>query len=177
MKIGCRKMHLPDFLKEDWMKKTEIRLSKKEEIPVLKEIIVEAYTPIEPILGRKPRGMLETEEKIQERVENNTIYSVLYEGKLIGTFTIKENTNFGLMEVQKIAIREEMQNKGFGSYIVESAEHLIRLMEKKKIIVETYEDHKQLVDFYLHRDYKVIHKRMRKCNVVIVMEKNLWRED
>ncbi len=170
-------MHLPDFLKEEWMKKTEIRLSKKEEIPIIKEIIVEAYTPIEPILGRKPRGMLETEEKVQERVENNTVYSVLYEGKLIGTFTIKENTNFGLMEVQKIAIRENMQNKGFGSFIVESAEHLIRLMEKKKIIVETYEDHKQLVDFYLHRGYKVFHKRMRKGNVVLVMEKNLWRED
>ena len=170
-------MHLPDFLKEEWMKKTEIRLSKKEEIPILKEIIVEAYTPIEPILGRKPRGMLETEEKVQERVENNTVYSVLYEGKLIGTFTIKENTNFGLMEVQKIAIREEMQNKGLGSFIVESVEHLIRLMEKKKIIVETYEDHMQLVDFYLHRGYKIFHKRMRKGNVVLVMEKNLWRED
>ncbi len=170
-------MHLPDFLKEEWMKKTEIRLSKKEEIPVLKEIIVEAYTPIEPILGRKPRGMLETEEKIQERVENKTVYSVLYEGKLIGTFTIKENSNFGLMEAQKIAIRDNMQNKGFGSFIMESVEHLIRLMEKKKIIVETYEDHKQLVDFYLHRGYKTFHKRKRKGNVVLVMEKNLWRED
>jgi len=170
-------MHLPDFLKEEWMKKTEIRLSKKEEIPVLKEIIVEAYTPIEPILGRKPRGMLETEEKIQERVENKTVYSVLYEGKLIGTFTIKENSNFGLMEAQKLAIRDDMQNKGFGSFIMESVEHLIRLMEKKKIIVETYEDHKQLVDFYLHRGYKIFHKRMRKGNVVLVMEKNLWRED
>ena len=91
-------MHLPDFLKEEWMKKTEIRHSKKEEIPILKEIIVKAYTPIEPILGRKPRGMLETEEKIQERIENKTVYSVLYEGQLIGTFTIKENSNFGLME-------------------------------------------------------------------------------
>lgn len=170
-------MHLPDFLKEEWMKKTEIRHSKKEEIPILKELIVEAYTPIEPLLGRKPRGMLETEEKVQERVENKTVYSVLFEGKLIGTFTIKENSNFGLMEVQKIAIREDMQNKGFGSFIVESAEHLIRLMEKKKIIVETYEDHKQLVEFYLHRGYKVFHKRMRKGNIVLVMEKNLWRED
>lgn len=170
-------MHLPDFLKEEWMKKTEIRHSKKEEIPILKELIVEAYTPIEPLLGRKPRGMLETEEKVQERVENKTVYSVLFEGKLIGTFTIKENSNFGLMEVQKIAIREDMQNKGFGSFIVESAEHLIRLMEKKKIIVETYEDHKQLVEFYLHRGYKVFHKRMRKGNIVLLMEKNLWRED
>ncbi len=170
-------MHLPDFLKEEWMKKTEIRHSKKEEIPILKEIIVKAYTPIEPILGRKPRGMLETEEKIQERIENKTVYSVLYEGQLIGTFTIKENSNFGLMEAQKIAIRKDMQNKGFGSFIMETAEHLIRLMEKKKIIVETYEDHKQLVDFYLHRGYKIFHKRMRKGNVVLVMEKNLWRED
>lgn len=170
-------MHLPDFLKEDWMKKTEIRFSTEEEIPVLKKIIVEAYTPIEPILGRKPRGMLETEEKILERVENQTVYSVLYEEELIGTFTIKENTNFGLMEVQKIAIRGDMQNRGFGSFIMETAEHLIRLMEKKKIIVETYEDHKQLVDFYLHRGYKVFHKRLRKGNIVLVMEKNLWRED
>jgi len=170
-------MHLPDFLKEEWMKKTEIRHSIQEEIPILKEIIVEAYTPIEPILGRKPRGMLETEEKILERVENKTVYSVLYEGKLIGTFTIKENTNFGLMEVQKVAIKEDMQNKGFGSFIMETAEHLIRLMEKKKVIVETYEDHKQLVEFYLHQGYKVFHKRMRKGNIVLVMEKNLWRED
>jgi N-acetylglutamate synthase-like GNAT family acetyltransferase len=170
-------MHLPDFLKEDWMKKTEIRHSIQEEIPVLKKIIVEAYTPIEPILGRKPRGMLETEEKILERVENQTVYSVLYEEELIGTFTIKENTNFGLMEVQKIAIRGDMQNRGFGSFIMETADHLIRLMEKKEIIVETYEDHKQLVDFYLHRGYKVFHKRLRKGNIVLVMEKNLWRED
>jgi N-acetylglutamate synthase-like GNAT family acetyltransferase len=170
-------MHLPDFLKEEWMKKTEIRHSTREEIPVLKKIIVEAYTPIEPLLARKTRGMLATEEKILERLENKTVYSVLYEGKLFGTFTIKENTNFGLMEVQKIAIKVDIQNKGFGSYIMESAEHIVRLMEKKKIIAETYEDHKQLVDFYLHRGYKVFHKRMRKGNVVLVMEKNLWRED
>ena len=170
-------MHLPDFLKEDWMKKTEIRLSKREEIPALKEIIVEAYTPIEPILGRKPRGMLETEEKLLERVENQTVYSVLFEKELIGTFTIKENTNFGLMEVQKVAIKSEIQNRGFGSFIMETAEHLVRLMEKKKVIVETYADHKQLVDFYFHRGYKVFHERMRKGNIVFVMEKNLWRED
>ena len=81
------------------------------------------------------------------------------------------------MEVQKIAIKGDMQNRGFGSFIMESAEHIIRLMEKKKIIVETYEDHKQLVDFYLHRGYKIFHQRMRKGNVVLVMEKNLWRED
>ena len=177
MKIGCKKMHLPDFLKEEWMKKTEIRYSKAEEIPILRKIIVEAYSPIEPILGRKPRGMLETEEKLAERVKKNTVYSVLFEGNLIGTFTIEENTNFGLMEVQKVAIKEDIQNKGIGSFIMESAEHLIRLMEKKKVIVETYEDHKKLVDFYLHRGYKIIHKRMRKGNIVIVMEKNLWRED
>jgi len=170
-------MHLPDFLKEEWMKKTEIRHSVLDEVSKIKDIIVEAYTPIEPILGRKPRGMLETEEKILERIKNQTIYSVLYEGELVGTFTIKENTNFGLIEVQKVAVRADMQNKGFGSYIMESAEHLVRLMEEKKVIVETYADHKLLVNFYLKRGYKVFHERMRMGNIVYVMEKNLWRED
>ncbi len=170
-------MHLPDFLKEEWMKKTEIRFSTIDEVSKIKEIIIEAYSPIEPILGRKPRGMLETEEKILERIKNQTIYSVLYDGELIGTFTIEENTDFGLMEVQKVAIRKDMQNRGFGSYIMESTEHLIRLMEKKKVMVETYADHKRLVDFYLHRGYKIIHERMSKGNIVYIMEKKLWRED
>lgn len=170
-------MHLPDFLKEDWMKKTEIRHSKEEEIPILLDIIITAYSPIESILGRKPRGMLETAEKIKERIGNKTVYSVLYEEELIGTFTIKRNTKFNLMEVQKVAIRPNMQNHGFGSYIMETAEHLVRLMEERKVIIQTYEDHKQLVDFYIHRGYKTIEKMERKGNVVLTMEKNLWRED
>ncbi|MHA1220684.1 MAG: hypothetical protein ACTSQB_03015, partial [Candidatus Heimdallarchaeota archaeon] len=71
-------MHLEDFLKEDWMKKTDIRLSNLDEVSVIKKLIVEAYTPIEAILGRKPRGMKETGEKVKERIANKTIYSVLY---------------------------------------------------------------------------------------------------
>ena len=51
---------------------------------------------------------------------------------------------------------------------------LAKKLNKKKIIAETYEDHKQLVDFYLHRGYKVFHKRLRKGNIVLIMEKNLW---
>ncbi|HUU78961.1 MAG TPA: GNAT family N-acetyltransferase [candidate division Zixibacteria bacterium] len=170
-------MHLPDFLKEDWMKKTDIRLSTDDEIASLLEIIITAYTPIEFILGRKPRGMLETSEKIKERIDNGTIYSILFEGELIGTFTIKRNEKYNLMEVQKVAVKQKMQNKGFGSFIMETAEHLVRLMEERKIIIETYEDHKQLVDFYLHRGYKTIDQKERKGNIVLTMEKKLWRED
>ncbi|MHA1212040.1 MAG: GNAT family N-acetyltransferase [Candidatus Heimdallarchaeota archaeon] len=170
-------MHLEDFLKEDWMKKTDIRLSNLDEVSVIKKLIVDAYTPIEAILGRKPRGMKETEEKVKERIANKTIYSVLYEGKLIGTFTLKYNEKYELMEVQKIAITTEMQNKGFGSYIMESTEHLVREMDHKKIMIQTYEDHKLLVDFYLHRGYKTFHQTDRWGNIVLMMEKKLWRED
>ena len=170
-------MHLEDWMKEDWMKKTEIRLAKREEVTTIKELIVLAYTPIEPILGRKPRGMLETEEKVIERIDKKTVYSVLFEDKLMGTFTIKHNERYDLMEVQKIAIEPDMQNKGFGSYIMESTEHLVRGMDQRKIMIQTYEDHKQLVDFYLHRVYKTFDTRDRKGNVVLMMEKKLWRED
>lgn len=159
------------------MKKIEIRHSTIEEVLHLKEIIVEAYSPIESILGRKPRGMNETEEKVLERVRNKTIYSVLYEDKLIGTFTISRSSRDDLMEVQKVAIKKEMQNKGIGSYIMESAEHLVRLMEEKRVVIQTYKDHKQLVDFYLHRGYEVKDQMLRKGNIVLIMEKNLWRED
>ncbi|HUT81459.1 MAG TPA: GNAT family N-acetyltransferase [Candidatus Bathyarchaeia archaeon] len=170
-------MNLPEFLKKDWMKKVDIRLSVEEEAPRLTQIIVEAYTPIEPILGRKPRGMLETEEKVLERIAEKAIYSVLFDNELVGTFTIKRSKEWKYMEVQKVAIKAEMQNKGLGSYLMESAEHLIRLMEEKKVIIQTYADHKQLVDFYLHRGYKVIDQMERKGNIVCIMEKKLWRED
>ncbi len=170
-------MHLPDFLKEEWMKKIEIRHSNIREISQIKKLIVEAYSPIEPLLGRKPRGMLESEEKVTERVKNKTVYSVLFDGEFIGTFTIKRSAKDNLMEVQKVAVRADMQNKGIGTYIMDTAEHLIRLMEEKKVIIETYEDHKQLVDFYLHRGYKVKDQMLRKGNIVLIMEKNLWRED
>ncbi len=159
------------------MKKIEIRHSNIKEVPQIKKLIVEAYTPIEPILGREPRGMLESEEKVTERVKNKTVYSVLFNGELIGTFTIKRSSKDNLMEVQKVAVKEDMQNKGIGTYIMDSAEQLIRLMEEKKVVIETYEDHKQLLDFYLHRGYKVKDQMLRKGNIVLIMEKNLWRED
>jgi len=170
-------MHLPDFMKNEFQKKIDIRLSTLDEVPKLKEIIVEAYTPIESILGRKPRGMLETEEKVQTRVLNKTIYSVLFEGELIGTFTIEKNEEEQLMEVQKVALITEMQAKGIGSYIMESVEHLVRLMGEKEVMIETYEDHKQLVDFYVHRGYKTFDQMLRKGNIVLMMKKRLWRED
>ena len=170
-------MHLPDFMKEEWMKRIEIRLSIIKEVPLLKQIIVDAYTPIESILGRKPRGMLETEEKVLERIENKTIYSVLFDGELIGTFTLKFNENYRLLEIQKIAIKDDMQNKGIGSFIMDTAEHLARLKNEKKIMIQTYEDHKQLVDFYMHRNYKTFAAKIRKGNNVLMMEKNLWRDD
>ena len=170
-------MHLPDFIKEDWMKKTEIRLSTHEEVPQLKELIVNAYTPIEHILGRKPRGMKETEEKILERIDKKTIYSVIYEGELIATFSLKYNEKYELMEAFKVAVKSEIQNKGFGSYIMETTEHLVRLMEKRKLMIQTYEDHTQLVEFYTHRGYKTFHQVDRYGNNVLMMEKKLWRED
>ena len=170
-------MHLPDFLKEDWMKEVEIRLSKEEEIPVLLDIIIRAYSPIEKILGRKPRGMLETEEKMLERIAEKTLYSVLFEEELIGTFTIKRSKRYGRIEIQKVAIKPELQNKGFGTFVMESAEQLVRLMEEKTVLVQTYEDHKKLVDFYLHRQYKIIDQWENRGNIIFIMEKKLWRED
>ena len=170
-------MHLPDFMKEDWMKETEIRLSVPSEVPILLDIIITAYSPLEAILGRKPRGMLETEEKILERIENKTVYSVLYKNELIGTFTIKLKESHNLMEIQKVAIRTDMQNKGFGSYIMDSAEGILRTQEEKVALVETYGDHQRLVDFYKHREYKIIGERLRKGNIVYLMQKELWRED
>ena len=170
-------MHLPDFLKKDWMKRTEIRISKPEEVKELKKLIVEAYTPIEPILGRKPRGMKETEENILERIENKTIFSVILDGDLIASFSLKYNEKYELMEIFKVAVKGEMQNKGIGSFIMETAEHMVRLMEKRKVMIQTYEDHKQLVDFYKHRGYKTFNQMDRFGNNVLMMEKNLWRED
>lgn len=164
-------------MKKDWMRKTEIRKAIIDDTPSILEIILAAYAPIEPILGRKPRGLLETEEKINERIEKGTLYTVLYENDIIGTFTIDKNERVGIMEIQKVAVRPDMQNKGFGTYIMESAEHLVRLMGEKMVVVETYQDVTQLVDFYLHRNYKTISERERKGNIVLLMEKKLWRED
>ncbi len=170
-------MNWPDFMKEDWMKKVDIRLSVETEATKLAQLIVEAYTPIEPILGRKPRGMLETKEKVLERIAKQTIYSVLFDNELVGTFTIERNEKWGLVEIQKVAIIATIQNKGLGTYIMESAEHLVRLMGEKKAMIETYADHKQLVDFYLHRGYKTFDQMERFGNIVYIMEKKLWRED
>jgi GNAT superfamily N-acetyltransferase len=144
---------------------------------MIKELIVTAYSPIESILGRKPRGMLETIEKVIDRIQKKTIYVVIYKNEIIATFTMARNKNHNLLEVSKVAVSDEMQNKGLGSFIMESAEHMARELEERKILIETYEDHKQLVDFYLHRGYKVISDRVRKGNVVLLMEKKLWRED
>ncbi|NHJ49410.1 MAG: GNAT family N-acetyltransferase [Asgard group archaeon] len=168
---------MPDFLKEEWLREVTIRIPKIEEAEIIRDLIIAAYSPIEPILGRKPRGMLETTEKVIDRIQKNTVYVVIYKDEIIGTFTMRTNKNHDLLEVQKVAVREDMQNKGLGSYIMESAEHMARELEERKIIIETYEDHKQLVDFYLHRGYKVIKDRIRKGNVVLLMEKKLWRED
>ncbi|MFW9922144.1 MAG: GNAT family N-acetyltransferase [Candidatus Thorarchaeota archaeon] len=170
-------MHIPDFMKKDWMKKTEIRKSIIEDTPAILKIILAAYAPIESILGRKPRGLLETEEKINERIKKETLYTVLFENDIIGTFTIDKNERVGLMEIQKVAIRPDMQNKGFGTFIMDSAEHLVRLMGEKVVVVETYQDVEQLVNFYLHRNYKTISERERMGNIVLLMEKKLWRED
>jgi GNAT superfamily N-acetyltransferase len=170
-------MHLPDFLKDEWLREVTIQIPKPEEAAQISELIVLAYTPIEPILGRKPRGMLETPEKVTERITRKSVYAVYYRNEIIGTFTMEKNEDYNLLEVQKVAIRSDMQNKGLGTYIMESTEHMARELEERKIMVETYEDHKQLVDFYLHRGYKVFKKRMSKGNVILLMEKKLWRED
>jgi GNAT superfamily N-acetyltransferase len=170
-------MHLPDFLKEDWMKEIKIRPAHPTELPRILSIILRAYKPIEPLLGRKPRGLLETEEKLRQRLEKGHLYTVLLGKKVVGTFTIAPNKQHQLMEIQKVAILPEKQNHGLGTYIMESAEHLLRLKKERQVIIETYQDHRQLVDFYLHRGYKIIGERMSKGNVVLLMRKNLWRED
>lgn len=170
-------MHLPDFLKEEWLQKVTIRIPNLNEAKKIRELIVAAYSPIEPILGRKPRGMLETIDKVTKRIQNKTIYIAIYEEEIIGTFTLEYNEMYKLLEAQKVAVRSDMQNQGLGSYMMESAEHIARELEEKKLMVETYEDHKQLVDFYMKRGYKIFKKRMSRGNVILLMEKKLWRED
>ncbi|MHA1243068.1 MAG: GNAT family N-acetyltransferase [Candidatus Heimdallarchaeota archaeon] len=170
-------MHLPDFLKEDWMKDIEIRLTINEDTPVLLEIIHAAYAPLESILGRKPRGLRETDDGLQERIEKKTLYSVLLKDELIATFTLARSRQYELMEISKVAIHPNNQNKGLGTFVMESAEQLVRLMEEKKVYVQTYADNEQLVSFYLHREYKIFRKRVIRGNMIMHMEKKLWRED
>lgn len=170
-------MHLPDYLRNDFTKEVSIRLAQPEDVSKVLKIILEAYAPIEPILGRKPRGLLETPEKLLERIDEKTLYTVLRQNEILGTFTIKKSQRYGLMEVQKVAVKKEYQNKGLGSFIMDSAEHLLREQGERIAAVETYEDHQQLVDFYLHRGYKIKSERMSKGNVVLLMTKKLWRED
>jgi N-acetylglutamate synthase-like GNAT family acetyltransferase len=170
-------LHLPDFLKEEWLREVTIRIPKLEEAAEISDLIKAAYSPIEPILGRKPRGMLETAEKVIERIHKKTVYVAIHKEEIIGTFTIENNETYDLLEVQKVAVRSDKQNKGLGSYMMESAEHLAKELEHRKLMVETYEDHKQLVDYYLKIGYKTFKKRMSKGNVVLLMEKKLWRED
>jgi GNAT superfamily N-acetyltransferase len=154
----------------------EINYSKKQEVPILLKIIHQAYKPITSILGRKPRGLLETKENLLVRVKEQTIYSVKKNSTLIGTFTLKKNQKHLKYELQKVAIEKEYQNKGIGSFIVNYAEELVRKKGKNSIIIETYQDHKQLVDFYIHRGYTTIHKRVNKGNVILLMEKSLNHE-
>jgi N-acetylglutamate synthase-like GNAT family acetyltransferase len=129
------------------------------------------------MLGRKPRGLRETIEGLHERIEKKTLYSVLLKHKLTATFTLARSNQYELMEISKVAIKPENQNKGLGTFIMESAEQLVRLMEEKKVYVQTYADNQQLVDFYLHRGYKIFRKRVIRGNIIMHMEKNLWRED
>ena len=170
-------MHLPDFLKDDWMKEIEIRLTINEDTPVLLEIIHAAYAPLESILGRKPRGLRETDDGLQERIEKKTLYSVLLKDELIATFTLARSRQYELMEISKVAIHPDNQNKGLGTFVMESAEQLVRLMEEKNVYVQTYADNEQLVNFYLHRGYKIFRKRVIRGNMIMHMEKKLWRED
>jgi len=163
--------------KIDWQKEVEIRPAKKEEAQALKELIVTAYTPIEAILGRKPRGMLETEEKILKRIKNKSIFSVLYKNKLIGTFTIQLNEEFALLEISKVAVIAEMQNKGLGSYIMERAEQMVREKGQREVMIETYDDHTQLVNFYKHRSYQTFSSKVNKGNLVLRMKKRLLSEE
>ncbi|MBD3189924.1 MAG: GNAT family N-acetyltransferase [Candidatus Heimdallarchaeota archaeon] len=170
-------MYLPDFLKEPWMKRITIRPTQTEEIPAILEIILETYKPITALLGRTPGALDETESSLKQRMDNNELYTVLFDQEVIGTFTISYNQAHQLMEVRRVAICSEKQNRGIGSYIMLSAEHLVRLMGEKRLMIETYEDHQQLMDFYLHRGYKVFKKRVNRGNVILLMEKSLWRED
>ncbi|MEA2071722.1 MAG: GNAT family N-acetyltransferase [Asgard group archaeon] len=158
-----------------WREKITIRLPKIIEAQDIAQLIVQAYSPIKPILGRKPRGMLETKENIEQRILEKNIFILEYENKvIIGTFTIKPNKKENLMELQKVAVRPTLQNKGIGSYIVECAEKKVKEeMNKKKLMVETYQDHKQLVDFYKHRGYEITGERWSKGNIVLKMVKNL----
>lgn len=170
-------MHLPDFLKKSWMKKITIRPTKIEEIPRILEIILETYKPITTLLGRTPGALDETEDSLKERMAKNELYTVLYDQEVIGTFTLSYNQAHQLLEVRRVAVCSEKQNQGIGSYIMLSAEHVARSMGEKKVMIETYEDHQQLVDFYLHRGYKVFTKRVNRGNVILLMEKSLWRDD
>lgn len=170
-------MHLPDFLKEDWMKEIEIRLATNEDAPELLKIIHAAYAPLEQMLGRKPRGLRETIDGLQQRIEEKTLYSVLFKGNLLATFTLSRSRQYELMEISKVAIHPENQNKGLGTFIMESAEQLTRLMEERKIYVQTYADNEKLVNFYLHRGYKIFRKRVIRGNMIMHMEKKLWREN
>jgi N-acetylglutamate synthase-like GNAT family acetyltransferase len=170
-------MHLPDFLKEDWMKEIEIRIANNDEISIILEIIHAAYAPLEGILGRKPRGLRESIEGLQERIEKKTLYSVLFKDNVIATFTLARSSQYDLMEISKVAIHPKNQNKGLGTFIMKSAEQLVRLMEEKTVYVQTYADNQQLVDFYLHRGYTIFRKRVIRGNMIMHMEKKLWRDD
>lgn len=150
----------------------EYRLANKEDSNCIYKIVQDTIKKVYPKYYLKEIVDMfcefHNEETIIKDIENEDVYVLLENNKIIGTGTVKDN------HITRVYVLPEYQGNGFGTYIMNQLEDVIRNKYDKAEIDASLPACK----IYYHRGYRTIDHGIWECaNGVIqvyeIMEKDL----
>ncbi len=128
-----------------------IRLAEVSDIDAVQKCAVDAYSPYEQRIGKKPAPMVADFFAIQTA---GNLY-VLEADKRIMGFIVFYPVD-GVMHLENIAVSPKEHGKGYGSLLVEFAESAARDQGFKTIALYTNEKMRENFRFYEAKGYKEV---------------------
>lgn len=149
----------------------EIRLATRTEAIECRNIIHTAYESGRRLLSRDPKVLLKSGEDFVKLANQRTLYIILWEEELIGTFKLILYCAPAIL--QAFALLPTFQNKGLGSIVLEWIEKLTQNNSFDVIQLETYQEWNRTNQFYSERGYQQVASFTKENENILVWEKLL----
>jgi predicted N-acetyltransferase YhbS len=154
-----------------------IRLATREDVPVVRRIVNEAYQRLAD-MGLNYTGVYQDDAGTWKRMEGRDTYLAEQDGKPVGTVCLRVKPIPGDGEglyLNQMAVLPEYQGKGIGSRLMGLAEEEARKRKLDRIRLDTAIPATHLIDYYTKRGYVKVGEVQweGKTYRSVVMEKRL----
>ncbi len=136
---------------------------------IIKEILNDAYQPVQKQLSRPPAALKEDLGKISRHIQIGNQYVALVGNQIVGTMRVTLRGQIGVIE--RLAVSSNFRNRRIGTMLVQHAENVMEGRDAICIELEVYGRVEEQQKFYDRIGYKETTRKKRSGEEIVLMRK------